>query len=179
MRSGRISFGYRVIEVKTIEYYLELRYQMGTVENHRSIYVSLDELAKLLHCSTRNVKRLLKNMEKAELIYWKPGGGRGKRSKLLFRKSLEELLEPHIQSLVDQGQVKEAIRWLKREGIPAHVREPCYRYVLRALSFPRIDMNEMNRLLRKQPASITPTIVSTSTGRWLFVDRGHGTSAKK
>ncbi|MFC7441619.1 SgrR family transcriptional regulator [Laceyella putida] len=162
-----------------MEHFMELRYRLRSVANHHSIYVSLDELANILYCSTRNVKRILKNMEDEGLIYWKPGGGRGNRSKLLFRKSLEEMLPSHIHALVDRGEYRQAIRWLKREGIPGHVRERCYKYVLRELSFPRIDVSEMDQLNRNRPAAITPAIISTSTGRWFFVDGGQGRKRDK
>jgi hypothetical protein len=164
--------------VKTAEHYLELRYRLRNVANHCSIYVSLDELASILYCSTRNVKRILSNMQEDGLIYWKPGGGRGHRSKLLFRCSLEEALTTHIDALLHRGAFKEAIRWLKREGIPARVRERCYREVLAALSFPRIHVREIEGLNRTWPSDIVPAMVSTNTGRWLFVDGRDGDNRK-
>ncbi|MBA4602028.1 SgrR family transcriptional regulator [Thermoactinomyces mirandus] len=159
--------------MKTIEYYLLLRLYFHEVNSYQSFYVSISELALVLCCSSRNVKRLLKKMVEEKLIYWKPGGGRGKRSKLQFRRSLADLLPPLVQSLVHQGKYKEAVRWTKREGIPASVREQCYNYVLSQLSFPRLPLHELNRLEQHSSAPMVPTIVSTSTGRWFFVDRKH------
>ncbi|MGI6127986.1 MAG: SgrR family transcriptional regulator, partial [Planifilum sp.] len=46
--------------MKTIEHFLKLRLCFQEVETHRSFEVSLQELAEVLFCSTRNVKRLLK-----------------------------------------------------------------------------------------------------------------------
>ncbi len=65
--------------MNSIEHFLELRLHFQKVETHRSFEVSLEELAEILNCSTRNVRRLLKNMEKEGLVFWKPGGGRGRR----------------------------------------------------------------------------------------------------
>lgn len=159
--------------MKTIEYYLQLRFYFHEVNCHQSFYVSLSELSKVLFCSSRNVKRILKKMADEKLIYWKPGGGRGKRSKLLFKHSLADVLPPFVQYLVHQGKYKEAVRWTKREGIPASVREQCYHDLLNHLSFPRLPLHELNRLEQNSSAPILPTIISTSTGRWFFVDRKH------
>ncbi len=159
--------------MKTIEYYLQLRFYFHEVHSHQSFYVSLSELSQVLHCSVRNVKRLLKKMADEKLIYWKPGGGRGKRSKLLFKRSLAEVLPPFVRYLAHQGKYKEAVRWTKREGIPARVRERCYHDLLNQLSFPKLTLHELNRFEQHSSAPMVPTIVSTSTGRWFFVDRKH------
>ncbi|QBK12935.1 hypothetical protein AB849_004585 [Thermoactinomyces vulgaris] len=80
-----------------IEYYLLLRLQYQEYRCHQSFYVSLNELARVLCCSTRNVKRLLRKMVDDQLIFFKPGGGRGKRSKLQFRRPLHHVFPLYIQ----------------------------------------------------------------------------------
>ncbi|WP_212775186.1 SgrR family transcriptional regulator [Polycladomyces abyssicola] len=96
------------------------------------------------------------------MIYWKSGGGRGNRSKLQFKRSLQEVIPPYFRMLVKQGEFKEAVRLIKRKGIPADVRQSCYTYMMKELSFPMIDWSEPSRTL-------TPTMVATTTGRWFFV----------
>lgn len=154
--------------MKTIEYYLLLRFRYHEYRCHQSFYVSLNELSQVLYCSTRNVKRLLRKMVDEKLIYWKPGGGRGKRSKLQFKRSLHDVFPLYIQYLIHQGQYKEAVRWIKREGIPAKIREQCYHYLLHQLSFPRIPFHEQ---LTQHSSSVTPTMIASSTGRWFLVEK--------
>jgi hypothetical protein len=158
--------------MKTIEYFLELRFRFKEVETHRTFEVSLEELSEVLVCSTRNVKRLLKNMEKEGLIYWKPGGGRGKRSKLHFKRSLKEALLSHVKDLVQRGKYKEAMGWIKREGLPAHVREACYKIMLKEFSFPRIPWADFNRMKEQSSGEFKPILISSSSGRWMFVEGG-------
>jgi MarR-like DNA-binding transcriptional regulator SgrR of sgrS sRNA len=153
-----------------IEYYLLLRLQYQEYRCHQSFYVSLNELARVLCCSTRNVKRLLRKMVDDQLIFFKPGGGRGKRSKLQFRRPLHHVFPLYIQFLIQQGQFREAVRWIKREGIPAKVREQCYRELLRHLSFPGIPLHEINGF-QQHSFPVTPTMIASSTGKWYLVER--------
>lgn len=156
--------------MKTIEYYLLLRFQYHEYRCHQSFYVSLNELSQVLYCSTRNVKRLLKKMVDKKLIYWKPGGGRGNRSKLQFKRSLYDVFPVYIRHLIHQGQYREAVRWIKRKGIPAKIREQCYHDLLQQLSFPRIPLHEINQS-KHQASSMTPTMIASSTGRWFLITR--------
>jgi MarR-like DNA-binding transcriptional regulator SgrR of sgrS sRNA len=167
-----------VIHVKTIEYFLELRLQLREIKEHQSFYMSISELADLLYCTPRNVKRLLKSMENERLIYWKPGGGRGKRSKLQFKRSLNDLLPFYVEVLVTRGKYKEAIRWIKREEVPSKVRGHCYRLLLKELSFPQIHVNEFNQIKQKSTQAFIPTVIATTTGRWMLIDREHRRNGK-
>ncbi|MBH8608274.1 SgrR family transcriptional regulator [Thermoactinomyces sp. CICC 10521] len=164
--------------MKTIEYFLELRLQLKDIKEYQSFYMSISELADLLYCTPRNAKRLLKSMGNEGLIYWKPGGGRGNRSKLQFRRSLNDILPFYVQCLVGQGKFKEAIRWIKSEGVPREAREQCYRLLLKELSFPHIQVNELNQLKKNPSQSFTPTMIATTTGRWLLIDREHSHKGK-
>ncbi|MGA8943091.1 MAG: SgrR family transcriptional regulator [Thermoactinomyces sp.] len=157
--------------MKTIEYYLQLRFYFDKVHCYQSFYVSINELSQVLCCSSRNVKRLLKKMVDEKLIYWKPGGGRGKRSKLQFRRSFADVLPRFVQYLAQQGKYKEAVRWTKKEGIPARVREQCYRELLNQLSFPKLPLRELNRPGQNLSGPVVPIMVSTATGRWFYIDR--------
>jgi len=148
--------------MRILEQYIEARLKYSEVADHQSFYVSLEELAETWYCTVRNAKRILDKMEDEGLIYWKSGGGRGKRSKLQFKRPLQEVIPPYFRMLVKQGAFKEAVRLIKRKGVPADIRQSCYAYMMKELSFPMINWSEPFRTL-------TPTMVATNTGRWFFV----------
>lgn len=158
--------------MKTIEHFLKLRLCFHEVETHRSFEISLKELSEVLACSMRNVKRLLKNMEQEGLIYWKPGGGRGNRSKLYFKCSLKEALLSHIQDLLKMGKYKEAMAWIKRRGIPAEVRDACFEIVLKEFSFPRIAWTDYVRIREQSSTRFKPVLISSASGKWMVVEGG-------
>jgi DNA-binding MarR family transcriptional regulator len=163
--------------MNTMEHFLELRLRFREVETHRSFEVSLEELSEVLVCSTRNVKRLLKNMEKEGLIYWKPGGGRGKRSKLYFRCSLKKALLSHIQDLLKREKHSEAMDWIKREGLPAEVRDACFRILLKEFSFPRIAWTDYIRMKEQASGRFQPVLISSASGKWMLVEGGRSQTA--
>lgn len=158
--------------MNSIEHFLELRLHFQGVETHRSFEISLEELSEILNCSTRNVRRLLKNMEKEGLVFWKPGGGRGRRSRLYFRCSLKKALLSHIQDLLKRGKYREALSWVKREGLPADVREACFRALLLEFSFPRIDWTDCVRMMKQSSGRFKPVLISSASGKWMLVEDG-------
>jgi|GEM_PF-2535580 hypothetical protein len=158
--------------MKTIEHFLKLRLCFQEVETHRSFEVSLQELAEVLFCSTRNVKRLLKSMEQEGLIYWKPGGGRGKRSKLYFKCSLESAMQSHLQELLRRGKYKEAMAWVKRRDLPAAIRNACYHTLLKEFSFPRIAWTDYLRAKEQSSVKFRPVLISSASGKWMIVEGG-------
>lgn len=153
-----------------MEYFLELRFHFREVETYRSVEVSLEELSEILICSERNVKRLLKNMEHRGLIYWKPGVGRGKRSKLYFKCSLKKALLSHVQDLLKRGKHKEAMDWVKRKGLPVEVRDACFGILLKEFSFPRIGWADYIRIKEQFSARFRPVLISSASGKWMFVE---------
>lgn len=158
--------------MKIVEHYLELRRNYMTVENHRTLEVSLKELSEVLYCSPRNVKRIMNALDDEGFLYWKPGGGRGRRSKFQFKRSFSEVFFLHFKHLVNYGKYKEAIRSLKQSGVPVDIREECYQHLMRELSFPRVDLNENTwDVTNPNRSTLFPAIVSTVTGRWLLVEK--------
>ncbi|MGA9173360.1 MAG: hypothetical protein WBZ33_05195, partial [Thermoactinomyces sp.] len=65
-----------------------------------------------------------------------------------------------------------------REGVPSEVREHCYRLLLKELSFPQIHINEFNQIKQNSTQAFIPTVIATTTGRWLLIDREHRRKGK-
>ncbi|WP_380705567.1 SgrR family transcriptional regulator [Salinithrix halophila] len=168
-----------------VEHYIELRLYYREIETHEPLYVSLAELSDVLYSSTRNVKRHLKHMEEEGLIEWRSGGGRGKRSALVFKKPLEEVFPPYFREFLQQGKYKEAIRSIKRDGVPAGIRKSCYNEMMKELSMPVMALGtaerDNNRTYSEKLASkgLTPAVVSTETGKWMIVDEEQSDPRKK
>lgn len=155
-----------MVSIKTLEYYIELRLHYADTGVGQTIKVRLDELTETLYSSKRNVTRLLKNMEKEGYLIWQPGKGRGNPSTIQFKRSLNEALSLHFDQLLEWGKYKEAIRLLKRSGVPPTVRDRCYRLLMAELSIPGLSVDES---LAAQLSDLKPTMVSTKTGSWRMV----------
>ena len=57
------------VYMKIMDYYIRLRLH---AQDQQHIRNSLQELADVLYCSTKNVKILLKKMSEEQLISWTP-----------------------------------------------------------------------------------------------------------
>ncbi|PTM54695.1 sugar transport-related sRNA regulator-like protein [Desmospora activa DSM 45169] len=143
-----------------------MRLHYSDVGVGQTINVRLDELTETLYSSKRNVTRLLKNMEKEGYLSWQPGKGRGHASAIQFQRPLDEAVSLHFDQLLDWGKYKEAIRLLKRSGVPPTVRDRCYRLLMAELSIPGLSVDES---LSTQLSDLKPAIVSTETGSWRIV----------
>ena len=67
--------------MKIMDYYIRLRLHAQDQQHMRN---SLQELADVLYCSTKNVKILLKKMNEEQLITWTPGRGRAEIKQKLY-----------------------------------------------------------------------------------------------
>jgi MarR-like DNA-binding transcriptional regulator SgrR of sgrS sRNA len=96
------------------ERYLTIMNQLGNHDDFgSSVEVSIDELALMLYCSTRNAKLIVKKLVDEGLISWEAGRGRGNRSKLIFLAEKEPLLLDMAQVLSRKGEYKQAFELLQ------------------------------------------------------------------
>ncbi|QQZ59951.1 SgrR family transcriptional regulator [Paenibacillus sonchi] len=79
------------------------------------IPVTIELLASVLCCTPRNVKFILRKLEDKGCIEWQPGRGRGHKSGMAFMRSVEEVLEEHLQELTGKGKIKQGIELI---GLP-------------------------------------------------------------
>lgn len=100
--------------MKIMDYYIRLRLHSQDQQHMRN---SLQELADVLYCSTKNVKILLKKMSEEQLIYWTPGRGRGNKTEIIFVHSLVESIECYTDELLAQEKLKDIFLLLK-EPLP-------------------------------------------------------------
>jgi SgrR family transcriptional regulator len=95
--------------MQLMTYYLELRAAIEPKVEGTPIRVTLEELASILFCTTRNVKLVLKKMVEQEWITWSPGRGRGNVSQLTFHITSEEIISKEAMALAQKGDFQSAI----------------------------------------------------------------------
>lgn len=105
--------------MKIMDHYIRLRLSFP---NEQHIQNSLQELAAILFCSTKNVKILLKKMSEEKLIDWIPGRGRGNKTEICFLHTFTEAILPHVEELLKNEKLKEVFLLLK-EPLPFLLRE--------------------------------------------------------
>lgn len=93
-----------------MDYYIRLRLHAQDQQHTRN---SLQELADVLYCSTKNVKILLKKMNEEQLIKWTPGRGRGNKTEIIFAHTLAEAIESYTDELLTQEKLKDVFSSLK------------------------------------------------------------------
>lgn len=91
------------------EYYFQLRHALTDYELHESIHTTVKEISSLLFCTERNTKNLLKRMCENEWISWKPSRGRGRKSTLTFKISVDELKLAIAKEMFIDGKYNQAI----------------------------------------------------------------------
>lgn len=108
------------------EYYIDLRFAYPTISEHTPFSVTISEMADIFYCTTRNARHLIKKMDTAGFITWKPGRGRGRQSQITFLLSLNTVIILHFQDLLQQEKFEQALQFISREEIPADIRKTCY-----------------------------------------------------
>ncbi|MGG6312693.1 ABC transporter substrate-binding protein [Paenibacillus macerans] len=98
----------------TAERYMALmnHYSGPDMAEPREVEVALEDLARLFHCTERNVKLIIRKLQEEGLIEWSPGRGRGHRSRLIFRAGRETFLTELAQRLAEKGEYRAAFEFL-------------------------------------------------------------------
>ncbi|CAM4190295.1 ABC transporter substrate-binding protein [Bacillus manliponensis] len=101
--------------MKIMEHYIRLRLSF---QDEQHIQKSLQELADVLFCSTKNVKLLLRKMSNEQLIAWIPGRGRGNKTEITFLHNFSSCIEDYAKKLLENDKLQDVFVLLK-EPLPA------------------------------------------------------------
>ncbi|MEK5058998.1 hypothetical protein BK126_01200 [Paenibacillus sp. FSL H7-0326] len=82
------------------------------------IEVTVERIAEILFCTTRNAKLVIRKMTEQGLINFVSGRGRGNRSRLTFLVDREDMLLTMARELAERGQFKPAFELLHTHGKP-------------------------------------------------------------
>ncbi|CAM4077856.1 SgrR family transcriptional regulator [Paenibacillus alkaliterrae] len=104
-------------------HYLQLRQSFPNALEGESVPISMEEIAILLYCTTRNAKLIMTKMVELGWIRWVPGRGRGHRSVLTFLLFKGDLLLSEAKALVLKGELMEALEQISRYGEGTTVKE--------------------------------------------------------
>jgi len=95
--------------MQLVKHYVRLRNHFPSIKEGTRVAVSLQQLADILCCTTRNANFLLKRMTESSWITWAAGRGRGNLSQLTFHVEGESLLVELAQEQVRKGEIREAL----------------------------------------------------------------------
>ncbi|WBA08198.1 SgrR family transcriptional regulator [Salinivibrio kushneri] len=72
--------------------------------------VDISFLADILHCSERNVSKLMASLDSRGVINWRPGSGRGRRSQLTVLKTFKVTLLSQLEIIARRGNINRAFQ---------------------------------------------------------------------
>ncbi|MED1787179.1 ABC transporter substrate-binding protein [Brevibacillus laterosporus] len=97
--------------------FIRFRTELNHIPLKEPVSISLEQIATLLCCTTRNSKFILQKWIALQWIAWIPGRGRGNRSQLSFLAEPDELVISHAQQMIYSGQVAEALSLIQKYTI--------------------------------------------------------------
>jgi len=96
-----------------------LRTQFETLFDHfkgQDSDIQLDEVISVLFCTRRNARIVLNKMADAGWIEWLPAAGRGNLSKILFKRSQQDVSENLAKKYLEEGRIAQAFSVLKQDS---------------------------------------------------------------
>ena len=149
------------VYMKIMDYYIRLRLHAQDQQHMRN---SLQELADVLYCSTKNVKILLKKMSEEQLINWTPGRGRGNKTEILFIHNFVEAIESYTDELLAQEKLKDIFLLLK-EPLPLALQKKIENKLHHHFGYePSNDMYDILKIpISRKIFPLDPAFVAVTT----------------
>ncbi|USD66769.1 SgrR family transcriptional regulator [Vibrio sp. SCSIO 43136] len=95
-----------------------LRIQFETLFEHyagEDSDVQLEDITEILFCTRRNARIVLNKLAEEGWIEWHPAAGRGKLSKLLFKRNKQDVSENLAKRYLEEGKIGQALNVLERD----------------------------------------------------------------
>ncbi len=152
----------------SVEYYIQLRIFFEDIQDNVELQVTVNQLGEIFHCSTRNVKIILKKLIDKDWITWKAGRGRGNHSKLTFYQPLEAVLIEYVSELIKKEKMNEAIQLLNQKQLPIPLKKRMQDFLQRQFGF-QVEKKQDRQLdilkipFRRKLSSLDPTYVSSAS----------------
>ncbi|MFS1511607.1 ABC transporter substrate-binding protein [Chengkuizengella sp. SCS-71B] len=152
--------------MKLIEHYLILNSAYATQKNGVEFETTLSEIIDILGCSQPNAKGVLNRLKKQGWIRWKPGRGRGYRSRINFQLSLFDGIKMYVSEQLAQDHFKEGMEFLHSLSIPTQIHSFLGQYLEEWFGFQTEGEKELKHILRipmyRNLISLDPAQVSTA-----------------
>ncbi|PQJ70040.1 SgrR family transcriptional regulator [Vibrio jasicida] len=78
--------------------------------------VQLEDITEALFCTRRNARIVLNKLEEEGWIEWHPAAGRGKLSKLVFKRNRSDVSENLARRYLDEGKIGQALEALDNDA---------------------------------------------------------------
>ncbi|MEW9697593.1 ABC transporter substrate-binding protein [Paenibacillus sp. SI8] len=98
--------------MKVRKHYLALRRCFPHIQEGVPLEITLEELARFVDCTHRNMVLLLKRMQHENWLTWLPKKGRGNRSTLIFLARKDDIVLLEAQELVSKQDLHSALNLL-------------------------------------------------------------------
>ncbi len=130
--------------MKLEEHYFTLFSVWGPNES----YVPVSSIAEQLNCSPRHAKTIVKQLQANGWVDWKPGRGRGNSSKISFKVTPKEIEKEKIQSWIERGHIKHALKWLEDQPT---LEEPFVKFLENQFQWTPSHISEKGRDVLSYP----------------------------
>ncbi|WP_368901779.1 ABC transporter substrate-binding protein [Oceanobacillus oncorhynchi] len=124
-----------------LEYYIDLKCH-PEYRKAQEVLISKQEIADILFCSSRNAHYILQKWIQEGYIVWKGQRGRGKKSTLVFLKTLEEAALLHVENLLQKEKVKEAVNFALERHFSSELKKTLLSAVQKAFGIQHIEGQE-------------------------------------
>lgn len=125
--------------MKLAEHYLHLLLKLETSKEYPSLLITIQEIADILFFTKRHAKNIVKSLNEQKWVSWDIVSGRGKRSRLTFLLSRDEVIGEVAKELVRQGKYHQAMEQL--ESVSTVIKERFHYWLLGQLGF-RVEMKD-------------------------------------
>lgn len=96
-----------------LEHYFTLKKHYDDVKDGEETFSSISDVSKILYCSIRNANFILNKIKENGWITWQSERGRGKKSRLIFKKSMISAANDHLLYLIEQKGLEKAYEFIK------------------------------------------------------------------
>ncbi|WP_289141643.1 SgrR family transcriptional regulator [uncultured Brevibacillus sp.] len=127
------------------QHYLRLRQHFAGRQEKEQQEVTLAELAAVFFCTIRNAKMIIKQLAEQDWIEWMPGRGRGNVSRIVFLRSVEQVVVSMAKAHVAQGDLDKAMHLLADPKIPLRAKERFFEWLSGQFGFRSEEIEKRTR----------------------------------
>lgn len=93
----------------------------------KDVTLLVSDITEVLGCTARNVRLVLKEMAENGWVQWSPASGRGRRSRLVFLRTQENISQHEIRVMLESGRLAEMLTLV--QGNTAELESQIYQHL--------------------------------------------------